>query len=109
MEAQYLILVVFSMAVVTYLPRMLPLVLLSNRSLPGWLTSWLGYVPVAVISSLLAPALMMNGQDLALYYHNPYLLAAVPTFLAAIKTRSLFGSVVVGMGSLVLANWLLQI
>ena len=104
MAIEYLILVVFAMMLVTCLPRILPLVLLSSRSLPDWLTSWLGYVPVAVISALLAPALLIKDERLALYWQNPYLLAAIPTFLAAVRTRNLFISVVVGMLSLVLVN-----
>lgn len=107
MGIEYLILVVFAMMLVTYLPRALPLILLSSRNLPKWLTAWLGYVPVAVISALLAPALLIQEQKLAIYWQNPYLLAAIPTFLAAIKTRNLFISVVVGMLSLVLVNRLM--
>ncbi|NPV90269.1 MAG: AzlD domain-containing protein [Firmicutes bacterium] len=107
MELEYLILVVLAMMLVTYPPRALPLVLLSGRDLPGWLTSWLGYVPVAVISALLAPGLLIQDQRLTIYWQNPYLLAAIPTFLAAIKTRNLFISVLVGMLSLVLVNRLL--
>lgn len=107
MEKQYLALVILSMALVTYLPRVLPLVLLTRRSLPPWLTSWLSYVPVAVISALLAPALLNGGSAIPLPGGNTYLLAAVPTFLVAILTKSLFGSVVTGMISLVLVNRLL--
>ena len=104
MEKQNLALVILSMTLVTYLPRALPLVLLTRRSLPPWLTCWLSYVPVAVISALLAPALLDGGPAISLPGSNPYLLAAVPTFLVALCTKSLFGSVVAGMVSLVLVK-----
>ena len=107
METEYLILVVFSMALVTYLPRVTPLWLLSSRDLPHWLTSWLSYVPVAVISALLAPVLLLDGREIAVNLQNPYILASFPTFLVAVKSRSLFGSVVAGMVSLVFISRLL--
>ncbi|HEY3315216.1 MAG TPA: AzlD domain-containing protein, partial [Bacillota bacterium] len=42
------------MALVTYLPRMLPLVVLSRFKLPPAVLRWLSFVPVAVLSALLA-------------------------------------------------------
>ena len=42
-------LLIFLMAVVTFIPRVLPVLLLSRRSLPELLERWLSYVPVAVL------------------------------------------------------------
>jgi branched-subunit amino acid transport protein len=57
------------MALVTYVPRWLPLFYLAQRELPCWLTDWLSLIPVAI-----------------------------PTLLFARKTKSLGGTVLVGMG-----------
>ena len=89
------------MMLVTYLPRMLPLVLLSKLNLPPLLLSWLKYIPVAVLASLLAPELLLSNGSLNLSFDNTLLVAAVPAFLIAFKTKNLFYTVFIGMGAVV--------
>lgn len=86
-----------AMGAVTYLPRWLPVFLLSRRPLPSWLIDWLDLIPVAVLSALLAPALLADSAPRALNLGKPELLVAVPTLLFALKTRSLGGTVLLGM------------
>ncbi|MGI6037566.1 MAG: AzlD domain-containing protein [Limnochordia bacterium] len=83
------------MALVTYLPRALPLLILSDMQLPLAVLRWLSFVPVAVLAALLAPELFMSEGELLLF--NPYLLAALPAFLVAARTGSLLGTALVGM------------
>jgi branched-subunit amino acid transport protein len=85
------------MGLVTFLPRWMPLYFLSNRRLPPWLIKWLDLIPVSILSALLAPALVTPGTPRHLSLCQPELLVAVPTFLFALKTRSLGGTVVIGM------------
>ena len=91
-------LVVFGMAVVTYVPRWAPLAVLARRRLPSWLLDGLDLIPAAVLSALVLPELVTAGEPRHLVILEPKLLVAVPTFLFALKTRSLGGTVVVGMG-----------
>jgi branched-subunit amino acid transport protein len=91
------ILLLFGMATVTYLPRWLPLRLLSSRTLPQWFLDWLSLIPVAVLSALLLPELLISGPSRHLDPMNPKLLVAVPTFLVAAKTKSLLWAVLTGM------------
>lgn len=100
-DTGYLLLIV-GMGLVTYLPRLLPLAFLSRRSLPQWLSEWLELIPPAILSALLAPSLLADAAPRQLHVGKPELLAAVPTLLFALKTRSLAGSVLVGM----FAYWL---
>jgi len=102
MSSRDYILLVLAMGAVTYLPRMLPLVVLSRRKLPGWFAEWLELIPPAILSALIAPALFAGSSPRALSLGKAELLAAIPTLLFALKTRSLAGSVVVGM----LSYWL---
>ena len=98
------------MALVTYLPRMLPVVVLSRFRLPPWLLRWLGFVPVSVLSALLARELLFgagSGGALALPPAQPQLLAAIPAFLAAVYMRSLMGTVVVGIVAMALLRHLI--
>jgi branched-subunit amino acid transport protein len=98
----YLLLVV-AMGAVTYLPRMLPLVLLSRRKLPGWFAEWLELIPPAILSALIAPTLFTRSDPRILSMGKPELLAAIPTLIFALTTRSLAGTVIIGM----LSYWLI--
>jgi branched-subunit amino acid transport protein len=97
-------LLILCMGAVTYLPRFLPLFFLSRKQLPSWLTMWLDFIPVAILSSLILPALVTGGSPRHLDIVKPELVTAVPTLIFALKTRSLGGTVVVGMG----IYWLAQ-
>lgn len=102
MNSHNFILLVLAMGIVTYLPRMLPLVLLSRRQLPAWFAEWLELIPVAILSALIAPTLFAHSSPRTLSLGKPELIAAIPTLLFALKTRSLAGTVVIGM----LCYWL---
>ena len=97
MNSQAVFLTMVGMLAVTYLPRVLPLWFFASRRLPPIVVSWLRYVPVAVLAAMLLPSLVVTEGQLNLELQNLYLWAAVPTFVIAWKTRSLFGSVIVGM------------
>lgn len=92
------LLLLLGMGAVTYLPRWLPLFALAQRRLPQWLIDWLSLIPVAILSALLTPSLLTDSAPRALHFGKPELLAAIPTLLFALKTRSLGGTVLVGMG-----------
>ncbi|MGE5676237.1 MAG: AzlD domain-containing protein [Mycobacterium leprae] len=90
------------MALVTYLPRMLPLVVLSRFQLPPLLLRWLGFVPVSVLTALLARELVVSDGRWALPPAHPQLLAAIPAFVVAARYKSLMGTVVVGIVAMAL-------
>jgi branched-subunit amino acid transport protein len=85
------------MGLVTYLPRWLPLLYLSQKRLPQWLIEWLNLIPAAVLSALLAPSLFAGSAPRVFDPGRLELLVAVPTFLFAVKTGSLGGTVLCGM------------
>ncbi|UMZ74528.1 AzlD domain-containing protein [Natranaerofaba carboxydovora] len=91
------LLILIGMAVVTYIPRFLPLALFSRLEIPDIVIRWLNYVPVAILAALLAPGVMMEESELFISFDNPFLLAAVPTFLTAIKTKNMMLTVFTGM------------
>jgi len=91
------VLLLVGMGLVTYLPRALPLVALSRRKLPDWLVEWLELIPVALLAALVAPALLASPEPRAVDLARPELWVALPTLAFAWKTRSLGGTVVVGM------------
>lgn len=97
------LLLVLGMGAATYLPRLLPLFLLSRRQLPQWLVDWLDLIPVAILAALLAPSLMIDDTN-TLSLLRPQFWVAIPTILFAIRTRSLGGTVIFGMALFWLAG-----
>jgi branched-subunit amino acid transport protein len=95
------------MALVTYLPRMLPLVVLSRFRLPPLVLKWLSFVPVSVLAALLAKELLIGKEGLALPPAHPQLLAAIPAFAVAAFTRSLMGTVLAGIAAMALLRLVL--
>jgi len=89
--------IVLAMGLVTYLPRWMPLFVLSQRTMPGWLVEWLDLIPVAILSALVFPEVLTSGAPKELDVLQTRSLAAIPTLIFALKTRSLGGTVLVGM------------
>ena len=85
------------MAVVTYLPRLLPLLALSRRTLPDWLVEWLDLVPAAIFGAILVPLLITSGEPRQIDILQPEFFVAIPTFIFALKTKSLGGTILLGM------------
>lgn len=92
----YLLLIV-GMGLVTYIPRWIPLFFLTRKSLPPLIVEWLDLIPAAILSALLLPALVTSGEPLQFSLCLPQLWVAVPTLLFSLRTRSLGGTVVLGM------------
>ncbi len=91
--------ILFGMGVVTYIPRWLPLFLFSRRSLPPWLAEWLNFIPAAILSALILPAILTGGGDSRhLELFKPEFWVTIPTLGIAFKTKSLAGTVLTGMG-----------
>lgn len=99
-----LFLCIAGMALVTALPRVLPITLLAGRTLPPMLMRWLSFVPVSVLAALLAPELLFSNGKLNLSFDNLFLIAAIPTLLISWRTKSFFGAVAAGMGTVALAR-----
>lgn len=105
MDEKLVFLTICGMGVVTYLPRLLPMLLLSGRRLSPWITQWLSFVPATVLAALLAPGLLCQDGALRLDLENSFLLAAIPTFLVAWRVKSFFGTVATGMGVIALGRY----
>jgi len=98
------ILLILGMGLVTYIPRWIPLISFTRRKLPDIFAEWLDLIPAAILSAILLPALLTGGDPRHLDLIQPGLLVAIPTFLFALKTKSLGGTVLVGM----LLYWLID-
>lgn len=99
----YVLLIIIGSGIVTLLPRVLPLIFLNNIKLKEEVVNWLNYIPLAVLAALLAQELLLSNGQISIL-NNEKLLAALPTFLVAILTKSLLGTVVVGVVSMLVIN-----
>lgn len=74
---------------VTYLPRMLPLVMLSKINLPKPLLEFLNYIPVCILAAILLPELILHENSLHISIHNVYLIAGILTIIVSLFSRKL--------------------
>jgi len=105
MDQKVIFLTILGMLLVTYLPRLLPIWLLSSKSLPPLVVAWLRYVPVAVLAAMLLPSLLIRDTQINFGTKNLFFWAAFPTIFVAWKTRSFFGAVIMGMGIVAVARY----
>lgn len=103
----YIMSVIIGSAIVTFIPRVLPLIVLSKLEIPEWGINWLKHVPVAVMAALLASELLLLDNKVSFQENTLNLMSAIPTLLVAIYTRSLLGTVLVGVTTLMILRFLL--
>ena len=97
------------MSLVTFIPRVLPILALSRRKLPELVESWLSYVPVAVLAALLAPSLFAPAGVVNLSINiNPAFWVSIPVFVIAALTRNLFITVLSGMILIALLRFIIS-
>lgn len=101
-----IIITIALMSVVTLIPRLMPAWILGNKTYPRRMVLWLKYIPVAVISSLLAPELFLRDQKFDISWSNQYFWVALPTFIVGLKTKNLFYTILTGMGSLAFLRYI---
>jgi branched-subunit amino acid transport protein len=103
-------LLIAGMMAVTFATRYTMIALLGRISLPDILHRALRYVPVAVLTALIAPALVMpQGDGLMLTWRSPHLVAGLLAILVAWRTRHLLLTIVAGMGSFWLWRWVMTL
>lgn len=59
-----LLFIVLGMALVTYLPRMTPMVLLKDIKLPGFIKTFLEFIPYAALGALIIPGIFSSTGDI---------------------------------------------
>lgn len=85
------------MALVTYLPRFLPFALAGKLQLAPTLEKGLEFVPIAVLTAIIARSALVADGVVDLSLGNHHALAALTAFTTAVMTRHLFITIVVGL------------
>ena len=93
-------LVMIACGLLTFATRFVMFSGLAPRRLPDWLEDALGFVPIAVLTAIIVPAMLMpGGEGLELTLSNAYLVGGVVAVLIAAFSRNLlltiFGSMLV--------------
>lgn len=104
----YIYFIIIGMAVVTYFSRELPFIILKGKKLKPAIVEWLGYIPVAVLSALLIPELLIddNSKHINISLSNFYLVAGVLTFIFGYFVKNLFLVIIFGIGLLAVLRYL---
>ncbi|GGO81268.1 branched-chain amino acid ABC transporter [Marinobacterium nitratireducens] len=100
-------LLIAGMALLTFGPRYLPLALAGRVRIPPLLEQALRFVPIAVLSAIIAQTTLVRNGEIDASPGNPYLLAAVAAGVTAYFSRQLFATVAVGLLVYAAARWLL--
>ncbi len=106
MDETLVLATIVGMTLVTYIPRVIPVLALASRTLPEPVIRWLSFVPTAVLSAMLFPSLLLKEGSFDFSSENFFLWASIPALLLAWRTKSFFGTVALGMGLVALGRYL---
>jgi len=98
---------IVAMALVTFLPRYLPMAFADKLRLSPLGLRALEFVPIAVLSVIIAQASFYRDGVLEIGFDNIHLLAAAAAVIAGIITRKLFVTILVGLFVFIVLKFLL--
>lgn len=95
--SSYVLIAILLSALVTWVPRILPFILVKYRGLPAILVRFLKYLPIAIIFALVLSSLVEGkvGQLPSVKWIDS--LAALPTAYVAFRYKNLLGTVIFGI------------
>lgn len=96
--------IIVAMGVLTYSERMSFILIFGNREVPELLRRALRFVPPAVLSAIVLPAILSQDGALDLSLGNAQIYAGALAAAVAWFTRNMLLTIVVGMAAL----WVLQ-
>ena len=89
---------ILGMFAVTFGVRYPVLAFASRISLPNIITRGLKFVPAAVLSAIILPAILMpDGENINLSFSNSYLIAGIAAMFISARSKNLLLTIVLGM------------
>lgn len=92
-----LLLTILAAGILTFLIRLSFIALHGRVNLPEWFTRALTFVPVAVLSAIILPELLITNGALNFTLLNPRLIAGITAALIAWRTKNVWATIAVGM------------
>ncbi|MGL5351814.1 MAG: AzlD domain-containing protein [Clostridium sp.] len=102
------ILILIGVSIATYLPRALPIIFLSKKELPAWLTEWMKFLPAGIFAALIFPDIFTSGGSLSISFTNLKLISSFFVLIIAIKKKSLALCIFTGVTSIYLLSIILK-
>ncbi len=100
-------LVMLCLGLLTFGLRLSFVLLLERWQPPELITRALRFVPVAVLTAIFIPEILLSDGSFTLLPLNPRLIAGVAAILIAWKTKSALWTISAGMVIFWLASWLI--
>ena len=97
-------LTILAIGLITFALRFSCIYLLGKYDIPAWAQRLLNFVPIAIFSAIIMPALTLPAGKLALAWPNARFLAGLGAILVAWRTNNVVLTISAGM----VALWLLQ-
>lgn len=101
-------LTIIGCGIVTFLIRLSFIAMHGRVTMPAWFTRALTFVPVAVLSAITLPAILVQDNALNLSPLNARLLAGILAVGVAWRTKNVWVTIVVGMAALWSIQFLLK-
>lgn len=99
-------LVMIACGLLTFATRFVMFSGLAPRRLPDWLEDALGFVPIAVLTAIIVPAVVTAPDGGLFLAGNSRLPAAVIAVSVALITRSVLATIATGLAALWCLEWL---
>ena len=90
--------VIVGLTVITVITRSFFFISSKPWSMPGWAQRGLQYAPIAALSAVVAPEVLMFKGELIATWHDARLFAATAGIAAYFWRRDVLLTIVVGMG-----------
>ena len=90
-------LLIFGMMVVTFGVRYSSIIVAGRVQLPEPMLRALKFVPVAVLTAIITPAVLIREGSLSLDWTNAYIVGAAAAVLISWRTKSLMWTITVSM------------
>lgn len=97
LDSLSLILLILGMFAVTFSIRFILFARAHRIQLPVWLEEALAYVPVAVLTAIIMPMMLMTDEQLNISWHNPWLLGGLAAFIIGLILRHPLVTIAVGV------------
>ena len=88
---------IIAMMLVTFIPRYLPIALAGKFKIPPVLQQALNFVPIAVLTAIIAQASFIHDGKLHVSWNNHYLYGLVVAVITAWVTKHTFLTIVTGL------------
>ena len=100
------VLLILGMFLITFSIRFVMFAFAGKISFPNWLAKSLKFVPPAVLTAIIIPAVVMPNGVVELSLTNNYLMAALFAFVIALATKSLLKTIGLGMTFFLILQYL---